>query len=513
MDHDHSNCNHDHGEHGHDHEHGHHRHTNDSSVVALFLFEDAPFRTIRKPNSEDITKLNSLKEQISRDKKEDAELLFEAAQLSIICGQDDRAMLEEAKSFLQKAISLNSSNEKYRLELASLMLSLHEEIASIEEIYIEVIKMNQKNASTRQIFSDFLRRFQSNYKSSEKHIRMAVQQEPQNAIFHLHLGYLIRDQATLLVSKPDQAIARLNEAVSSFRKSLDLDKTNKFAYRALIQCLVASKQNQQANQEIDSILSTTSSPLIAEAYYCRGAMQIQLQDVKDALDPLKKAVEIDPNVTTYHTGLAYAYWSNHEASPEYLELTKSEFEMSLKLDPYNSFVQYQYAMILIEMQQKVEAEKHLHLAIDFATKEADIIEYKRILVRLLRQRQDFGAAAKILREVVKSEGQNPEAVAELAVTLADLGDFAEAKKNMQMAVKLAPNHFTYKSYLAMIMYSNGDKEQAVSQLKQAVNAHPMESSKPNQKGNKCSKVDGGEKWHFVVLVELPFGYVFLMICN
>jgi Tfp pilus assembly protein PilF/alkyl hydroperoxide reductase subunit AhpC len=89
--------------------------------------------------------------------------------------------------------------------------------------------------------------------------------------------------------------------------------------------------------------------------------------LEQALSPLKKSLELDPDLTSSHNLMGIVLWKrgNFEGSVE-------EFKHAIKLDNNNVPAQFNYGLLLFESEKYTEAEKHFRKVISLDDKLAEV---------------------------------------------------------------------------------------------------------------------------------------------
>jgi tetratricopeptide (TPR) repeat protein len=147
-----------------------------------------------------------------------------------------------------------------------------------------------------------------------RHLKQAVELDPNRADFHFYLAWAANEQTP----------ANLELARSEAEKALALDRS------------------------------------MAEAYWQRGVYSRRVGAVEDALKDLKKALELKPSLFAVHAALAETYEDKNDlaaASAEWAKaVTAAQKESSEMRYPY---WHYRYGHILLEKGHAAEALKHL----------------------------------------------------------------------------------------------------------------------------------------------------------
>lgn len=99
-------------------------------------------------------------------------------------------------------------------------------------------------------------------------------------------------------------LGALNEAVDSYRRSLELERSAE-VYLSLGHAYLKLKNNSEAGKAFKQ--ATVLNPEFAEAHYGLGLHYFGVGQNKNAVDAFKRATVLRPNMAKAHYGLALAY--------------------------------------------------------------------------------------------------------------------------------------------------------------------------------------------------------------
>jgi tetratricopeptide (TPR) repeat protein len=100
-------------------------------------------------------------------------------------------------------------------------------------------------------------------------------------------------------------LGALNEAVDSYRRSLELEARSAEVYLSLGHAYLKQTNNQQARKAFKQ--ATVLNPEMAEAHYGLGLIYFGINQYRNAADAFKRATVLHPNLAKAHYGLALAY--------------------------------------------------------------------------------------------------------------------------------------------------------------------------------------------------------------
>lgn len=192
-----------------------------------------------------------------------------------------------------------------------------------------------------------------------------------------------------------------------------------------VSCSEKTSQNGPQPRSSDPSQESNAQALVAQA---RTLMTARRFD--EAIELLKRAIEVEPKLAVAHTQLAVAFIEKHQMTVALDEATRA-----IELDPRNYFPHY--------LQGYAQ--------------------------RALRRYPEAIAAFK---ESVALNPNNFAPYAEMGNAYLDMFRYAEAAEALQQAVKLAPNDANTWNTYAIAQYRSGQREAGIESLKKAVTLNP-----------------------------------------
>ena len=174
-------------------------------------------------------------------------------------------------------------------------------------------------------------------------------------------------------------------------------------------------------------------PQIYRAHYALGALLARSGRDPEAIGRFADAVLHNPNFVAAHLALADALRRTARPEP-----SLASYRRVIELDPGNSAARFGEAMALVRLARYAEARQRLNRAMQV---HPDRPQFPHALARLLAAAPDDGVrdgarALELMRSLAAS--QQTTAVAEtMAMTLAELGLFAEAVEWQRVAMAIA----------------------------------------------------------------------------
>jgi tetratricopeptide (TPR) repeat protein len=305
--------------------------------------------------------------------------------------------------------------------------------------------------------------------------------QPEDALLHYRLGLLIAaqdppaaqaylDQAARLDARYQPAAADLRRAVLGSRFAEDPAYTLLAAGRALAALGEWGAAGWAFWQAV------LLRPDYAEAWaYLGEARQHPGQGAlllpnpgtaSDGLAELRRALELDPQSLAGQTFLALYY-----ARRGGFDLALETLHQAIALDPGNLALQVQLAGLLAASGDLYQAKETYIQAIERAPQDP---AYARLLVQFCLD-YDFEVEQTALPVARRLAAQYPDDPANLdlmAQVLIHRGDLHSARRFLERALALEPNHASATLHLGQVYLLQGDVSRALDHLGQVVSLAP-----------------------------------------
>jgi tetratricopeptide (TPR) repeat protein len=263
------------------------------------------------------------------------------------------------------------------------------------------------------------------YEEAIAEYQTALTAAPSNPTIRLNLGLAFYKSARLedaadafravLTATPDNLQARYLAADCQLRlgrpadviallEALETSRTDDPVLAYLLgMAFLADKQSERGQLLIDRILRHGDS---AQARVMMGTAKRAAGDMNGAVEDLKRAVELDPDLPGVHGLYGQALLTTGSPDP-----ARREFEAELSRNPLDFEANLQLGVLLKEEQDYVGALRHLTRAV--GVRPGDVATRYQIAVIALA-RQEVGAATAMLEAIVKDAPSFVEAHVALA---------------------------------------------------------------------------------------------------
>src|SRR5947209_8744509 len=280
-------------------------------------------------------------------------------------------------------------------------------------------------------------------------LRKALQHGPDDTTGHYNLGLALA------------AAGEDTSAVQEFKRALELNPAHSQALRALGVTLLHAGQLEESAATLQSALN--AAPSDAETANNLGAVLLRLKNVPGAIQALERAVQLNPSLIKAHASLAQAYQRAGRGADAQRE---SERMADLTAQQRNRG----RAMVLVESAQQqfkagraADAIATLRQAIEASPNFADA-HFQ--LGRLIRESGgNPEAAIASFRRTLNLDPGREEAHYEIGVTLERAGRKADALREYEVAVEMAPCQVEAKAALGRLALQAGQWSTAAAQLR------------------------------------------------
>jgi tetratricopeptide (TPR) repeat protein len=245
-----------------------------------------------------------------------------------------------------------------------------------------------------------------------------------------YLGHLYRTRGALV------------ESQSSFERANQLRPDDVATLVWLGDLALAQGRAEAAEPHFAKALSLQPGSLSAR--YGLGRAALARQDYRRAVTYLEEVLARDPGAVGAHypLGMAYSGLGNSAKADEHLR-QRREHEI-LPADP-----------LMVELEELLQSPQ----------------TYERLGIRAL-DRQDWTAAAEVLRKGLELDPASPALRHRLGTALYMMGDVAGARSQFEEALKASPDYARAHYSLAVLAVENGQLREAIERFSSALKREP-----------------------------------------
>jgi tetratricopeptide (TPR) repeat protein len=274
--------------------------------------------------------------------------------------------------------------------------------------------------------------------------RLLALQKPREPEWYLQLG-----DAWLAGGEPGKAAAAYRDAVQ--RRPGDAR-----SLRLLAKALKAAGQRSESAKALDQAIQ--GSPTDAASWYQSGVLAAEHGRNAQALEQLRKAAALNPDLPGVHTTLAAVLAGSGNLNEAEMVLGEA-----LRIDPYDAAAWDQAGRVWTGQGRLAEALYHFEKAIHHRPNFAPYL-YDYALALTMAAQHDRAYTA--VEAAVRADPKLAEAHVLLGGLLARKQRLAEAVKAYGRAIELRPEMARARLELAGILAAQGNKQGAAEQLRE-----------------------------------------------
>lgn len=362
--------------------------------------------------------------------------------------------VKSAEAAYKKALLINPKADSVSLDLARVYGAQKKYKAAIE-ICEQILKDDSRNLAARNLLGQLLlgdNRVDKALKEFEK--VGALENDPTDTrlkialikIQQSDLNGAVVELILILTEKPDYAAARyyLASCYSNLKRVTDalseIDKikpTDEYYADAKILASFLLSQDKRYDEAIANINQLLESKHDDNKLLMLLAnLQHDAQDIQGAVDTTKHLVELNPTDD------------------------KHFFNLGVLLD---------------EQGKKDEALAAMNKAIELNPKNANALNY--LGYSLVEKKEKLDEAEKLIRQALKIEKNNGYFIDSLGWLYYIKGNYPEALKELESAVKFVPNDSVILEHQALILIKLNRNQQALEVVNKALSSAPQSDDK------------------------------------
>ena len=285
--------------------------------------------------------------------------------------------------------------------------------------------------------------------------RLIALRQPQEAEWHIQLG-----DARLANGEPVQAI-------TSYQTAVRLRPQMVRALRSLGSALRTSGRLSGSRDILRNAVRI--APGDAVSWYQLGLVESDIASHTDAIDKLRRAIALDPDLPGVQTTLAHVQFSAGQ-----LDSAKETLREALRIDPYDSAAWDLAGRVFTTARAFPEAFFNFERAIYYRPAFAPHL-YDYALA--LWSSGAFERAEEFVRTALRADNRMAEAHALLGSLLANRRQLAEATSEYREALRLRPGFARTRLDLASVLAAQGKTAEAVEQLREVTKSGDTEAAR------------------------------------
>jgi tetratricopeptide (TPR) repeat protein/xanthosine utilization system XapX-like protein len=191
---------------------------------------------------------------------------------------------------------------------------------------------------------------------------------------------------------------------------------------------------------------------------------IYIYRMSDAIEQLRKAIQMDPTSAEAHADLA-SMLENQRQVAEAIE----HYRQAIRLKPNSTKAHYNLGIILTKRGELEEAIEHLSKAVETDPLDADI-HYDLALV--LAMKGHIEEAMEQFQKTLTIDPTYTKADYNLGVLLAKKGDLAQAIQELRKTVSVDPTYTTAHYHLGVLLADHGNIPEAIRHFRRVLQIEP-----------------------------------------
>ncbi len=301
---------------------------------------------------------------------------------------------EQAVKYYQRAIELKPDSAKAHVDLGNALLKLGKASEAINQ-YQRARELIPGSAVPLIRLADVLHR---NGKVSEamSTYRKAIELNPASEEAHTRLGNILLGQG------------KVQEALAHYTKAMEAAPASAISYNNVGAALLRLNRIPQARESFRRAVFLR--PDFAQAYANLGIAYLASGHPEKAIGYLKKSIELDNRIALAHVHLGHAYELTGNA-----QQAAGRYAKALEIEPNMVEAHYSLANVSAALGDVDSARKHYEQA--------------------LRLNPRHHMAHNALGTVLTSVGEFPEALRHFRKALELKPDFADARRNLDKALR------------------------------------------------------------------------------
>jgi len=200
-------------------------------------------------------------------------------------------------------------------------------------------------------------------------------------------------------------------------------------------------------------LSARKTSIPAEELFKEGLDLYHRGEYSDAISPLKKAIEKDPNYSDAHYLLAFIYFFQKKDT-----LAIQKLKSTIKIEPYLPDPHYFLGVALKRNGRYEEACTHYKIALGLQERFVDKMIYKTALAGTLLKMGMHDKAQEIIIEVEETETKHRKVLYNLAARYCELNQLEKALSLLRKAIDSGLSRYDCKAALGDPDFDNFKKD-------------------------------------------------------
>jgi tetratricopeptide (TPR) repeat protein len=238
-------------------------------------------------------------------------------------------------------------------------------------------------------------------------------------------------------------LGQFSAAYAELMRTVDLQPTNYKARIDLGNLLVAGGKIDNAQKQADAVIA--AQPDNPDVHALLSAIALKQGRKDQALSEIRRAQELDPNRSAFHTGLALLQASD----PGNDSSVENELKKAVALDAKSQTAKLLLAAFYIKNSRWQDAEQTCREAIAAAPKS---LPPRAVLAQVFLKKGDQAKAEEVMRQTSNDLADNSQGVRMLADYYAGSGQLDKSKAEFSsLAAEYPKNSSVQKGYIRVLL--------------------------------------------------------------
>src|SRR5438132_623383 len=278
-------------------------------------------------------------------------------------------------------------------------------------------------------------------------VREQIKRSPQDAASYFLLGVILQQQN------------KVTEAREALEKAAQLAPDNPSSLQQLVELDTASKNYAAGHRRVDEVLQ--KQPNSAVGYYLRGKLYLAEKKFDLAQTALRKASDLDPNLSSAYDLLAPAFLYANNPSEA---LNQMNAVLAKKPDDFRALLVT--GMIYSQMKEFNKARDAYEKVI--AANPTLVLALNNLAYIYAEKLNDLKRASELAQKARSNAPTNPSVLDTLGWITYRQGDYKQAADLLGESIARSPNNAEIQFHLGMAEYMMGRTDAARAALEKAV---------------------------------------------
>jgi len=237
-------------------------------------------------------------------------------------------------------------------------------------------------------------------------------------------------------------LGQFDAAISELARTVDLTPRDYVARIELGNLQFAAGRTDEADEQAGAVV--TAQPDNAAAHALLSVIASRRGQQERALDEIRRALQLEPNLSAYHENLALLL----AGSPADVPAAESELKTAISLEPHAVNARLLLAALYAKNNRLGEAEQ---TGWDAVAADPTSMAARTNVVEVILKRGDRDRAEQVLRQASKDFAGNPQGITLLADYYAGTGQLERARTELTGLVQSHPKNDSLQKALLRVL--------------------------------------------------------------